>query len=135
MRYLTGEEVLVIHAKIIDETGGLHGVRDTHLLASLVERPKMGFGGTELYPGVFRKAAAYFESCAHHHIFLDGNKRTAIAIAGRFLFLNGRELKASNEEMEQFVLEAVREKFEIDTIADWLEKRSRKLKKRWAETN
>lgn len=129
MRYLTGEEILVIHAKIIDATGGIHGVRDTHLLASLVERPKMEFGGNELYQGVFRKAAAYFESCAYHHIFLDGNKRTAIALAGRFMFLNGWDINASNEEMERFVLEAVGEKFELKKIAEWLHVYSKRISK------
>ncbi|TSC78517.1 MAG: hypothetical protein G01um101433_182 [Parcubacteria group bacterium Gr01-1014_33] len=45
MNYLSAEDVLVIHARIIGETGGAHGVRDTHLLGSIVERPKMQFGG------------------------------------------------------------------------------------------
>ncbi len=129
MRYLTGEEVLVIHAKMIDETGGLHGVRDAHLLQSLVERPKMGFGGKELYKGVFRKAAAYFESCAYQHVFLDGNKRTAIAIAARFLFLNGWEFRASNQETERFVLEAVEKKFKGEIVAAWLKNHARRIKK------
>lgn len=129
MRYLTGEEILFIHAQIIDETGGMHGVRDVNLFSSLAERPKMQFGGKELYPRVFNKAAAYFESCAYHHVFIDGNKRTAIAVAMRFLFLNGLELKISNEEMEWFTLTAVERKYELKTITDWLEKHSVKLKK------
>lgn len=129
MRYLTGEEILVIHARLIEETGGLHGVRDLNLLGSLPERPKMQFGGTDLYEGIFRKAAAYFESCAYHHIFTDGNKRTAIAIATRFLFLNGHELNAENKSIESFVLQAVERKFELGKIADWFKKHSKKIKK------
>src|SRR3989338_4285770 len=98
-RYITSEDILVIHAKIIDETGGAHGVRDTHLLSSMAERPRMQFGGRELYPTLFDKTAAYFESCARHHVFFDGNKRTAIAIAFRFLSVNGYSLISSNKNL------------------------------------
>lgn len=119
----------MIHARIIDKTGGLHGVRDGHLLASIAERPKMQFGGKELYPGIFRKAAAYFESCAYHHVFLDGNKRTAIAIATRFLFLNGYVLEAINKELERFTMHAVTVKLDLKETEAWFKKHSKKIKK------
>jgi death-on-curing protein len=125
MQYLTGEEILVIHAAIIDATGGSHGVRDTGLLRSIIERPKMQFGGKELYRGVFKKAAVYFEAIAHYHVFVDGNKRTAIAAAARFLSRNGYELAVENKTMEQFVLNAVVKKCDLDTIASWLRVHSR----------
>lgn len=118
---------MVIHARIVDETGGLHGVRDVNLLESMTERPKMQFGGKNLYETIFKKAAAYFESCAYHHVFIDGNKRTAISIAIRFLFLNGYEFKISNEEMENFVLSAVENKYQLNKMAEWFEKHSKKI--------
>lgn len=77
----------MIHAKIIDETGGAHGIREIGLLVSATERPKASFGGTELYPTLFPKAAAYLESLARYHVFVDGNKRTSIAASNRFLFI------------------------------------------------
>ncbi|MBI3305432.1 type II toxin-antitoxin system death-on-curing family toxin [Candidatus Parcubacteria bacterium] len=79
MNYLTGEEILAIHSEIIDQTGGLHGVRDAGLLASILERPKTAFGGKEMHRGLFKKAAVYMEGLARYHVFTDGNKRTAIA--------------------------------------------------------
>ena len=129
MRYLTAEEILVIHAWIIDATGGLHGVRDVHLLASLAERPKMQFGGNDLYKTPFDKAAAYFESCAYHHVFTDGNKRTAIALAARFLFTNGYELRATNDGIEKFVLRAIEKKYAREKIVHWLRVHSKKIRK------
>ena len=129
MHYFTTEEILVVHARIIDKTGGMHGVRDVNLLGSLAERPKMQFGVKELYQTVFDKAAAYFESCAYHHVFTDGNKRTAIAIAARFLFLNGWELSASNTAAEKFVLAAVGKKYPLKKIAEWLRTHSKKIRK------
>ena len=123
-RYLEHSEVLVIHARIIDETGGAHGVRDTNLVLSITGRPQMAFGGKELYHGIFHKAAAYFESCALHHAFVDGNKRTAIALAARFLHLNRYELVASNKQVEKFVLATVTKKYSLEIIAEWLKKHS-----------
>ena len=124
--YLTHEEVLVIHAKIVDETGGAHGIRDIHRIASLVKRPKMQYGGADLYPTLSKKAAVYFHSTALDHPFIDGNKRTAIALAVRFLHLNDYEFSCSNAEMEKFVLDAVVKKYEIKAIAEWLKKHSKK---------
>ena len=126
MRYLSKEEILVIHSRIIEETGGAHGVHDIGSVASLIERPKMQFGGKELYATIFAKAAAYFESCAMHHPFIDGNKRTAIAIAARFLYCNGYTLETSNKILEEFVLKCVVEKRTIQDIAAWFKKHSKK---------
>ncbi len=126
MRYLSCEEVLVIHAKILDESGGLHGVRDINLLGSIIERPKMQFGDSDLYSTIFDKAAVYFESCARHHAFIDGNKRTAVAIAARFLYSNGYFLKTTNRVLEDFVLNAVVEKYDIGKIASWFKEYSKK---------
>lgn len=119
MRYLTIQEVLVLNAKMIEATGGSKGVRDIHLLLSLIERPKSSFGGKEMFLTVHEKAAVYLESIAKYHVFLDGNKRTAIVTAARFLFLNGYKLTASNKEVEVFVLRVATEKLPIEDIAEW----------------
>lgn len=127
MKYLTPQDILVIHARIIDETGGSHGIRDTGLLVSLVERPKAAFGGKEMYPGIFEKAAVYLESLVSYYVFVDGNKRAGIAAAARFLFLNGYTLQANNKQVETFVLKIAEEKLEIRAIAAWFKKHAKKL--------
>ncbi|TSC79267.1 MAG: death on curing protein [Parcubacteria group bacterium Gr01-1014_29] len=129
MKYLEAEDILVIHARIIDATGGSHGVRDINGVKSIAERPRMKFGGKDLYPTIFHKAAAYFESTAFFHLFIDGNKRTAITLAARFLYLNGYVLDVPNSAMEKFVLDAVVEKYELKKVADWFKKNSKKSKK------
>ncbi len=128
MKYVSGEEILILHSELIDETGGSHGVRDAGLLISIVEKSKMQFDGKELYKGVFIKAATYLESIAKFHIFVDGNKRTAITVSARFLFLNGYELMATNKQVEDFVINVVVKKFDLKKIAVWIKKHSRKLK-------
>jgi len=124
VKYLKLEEVLVIHARIIDATGGKHGVHDIHLLLSITERPKATFDGKQLYPKVFDKAAAYLHSTAMNHAFSDGNKRTAIAIAARFLYINDYILSTSNKILEEFVIRVVVKKLKVEVIAKWIEKHS-----------
>ena len=55
MRYLSVSEVLEIYSRVMQQTGGLSGVRDLGALESAVAQPRMGFGGTELYPLSLRK--------------------------------------------------------------------------------
>lgn len=129
MRYLTAKDILVIHARIVDATSGSHGVRDIGLLQSIVRRPQTAFGGKELYGGVFTKAAVYFEAIAQHHVFVDGNKRTSVAAASRFLFLNGFALTLANKELVAQALHVVVHKPELKEIADWLKAHSKKIKK------
>jgi death-on-curing protein len=74
-----------MHEAIIVETGGLPGLRDATMLHSAVARPFATFGGQELYPTDFEKAAALFHSLIKSHPFMDGTKRTALAAALYFL--------------------------------------------------
>lgn len=127
MKYLTSEEVLILHDRVIEETGGAHGIRDLGLLIAAAERPRTSFGNKELYPGAFLKAAALFESIARNHAFVDGNKRTAVLAVARFLFLNGYTVTAMNRELEKFVLAAVMGKYSIEKIAAWWKRYSRRL--------
>lgn len=129
MKYFEAEDILVIHARIIDKTGGSHAVRDVGIVSSAASRPRTSFGGKEFYVTIFEKAAAYFESIALFYPFIDGNKRTAIAIAARFLFLNGYSLEVPNSVLEKFVLDAVVKKYKIERIATWFKKHSKKIKR------
>ncbi|MDA8099825.1 MAG: type II toxin-antitoxin system death-on-curing family toxin [Nitrospiraceae bacterium] len=122
MRYLSAEQVLFIHARVVAETGGAHGVRDVGLLQSAVARPQATFGGEELYQDFFSKAAALMESLARNHPFLDGNKRTAIAATGIFLGLNGLRFAASQKELVQFTLAVAVGKTSNEDAASWLKR-------------
>ncbi len=119
---MTPEQVLFIHARLIAETGGAHGVRDLGLLLSALARPQATFDGQDLYPNLFAKAGALMESLLQNHPFVDGNKRTAITASAMFLRLNGYRLKAGNAELEQFTFVALLEHWPVDRLAAWFEK-------------
>jgi death-on-curing protein len=121
VKYLTAEQALFIHARIVVETGGAHGVRDIGLLQSATARPQATFGGSDLYPDIWSKAAALLESLAQNHPFIDGNKRTAITATGVFLEINGFRLETTQKELERFTLRvATRKMGSVDT-RNWLE--------------
>lgn len=120
-RYLTAEQILFIHSRIINETGGEFGIRDLGVLQSAVARPKATFDGKKLYPNIFSKAAALLESLVNNHPFVDGNKRIGITGVGVFLQMNGWFLIADNNQVSQFVLHVAQSEVGHKGIADWLE--------------
>jgi len=122
--YLTAEQVLFIHARLISETGGVHGVRDLGLLLSAVARPQATFDGQDLYPNLFLKAAALLESLVGNHAFVDGNKRTAITSTGLFLRINGYRLTADNQQLEAFILQCAQRLNFLEQMALWLKSHS-----------
>jgi len=127
MRYLTAEEILAIHDKLIEQIGGSFGVREENLLRSIAERPKTAFGGQEQFPTPFIKAAVYLESIATYHVFIDGNKRTALTVAHLFLVANGFKVSALPiENSEQFILAVAQNQKTLAEIAAWLETNSKK---------
>jgi death on curing protein len=120
MIYLTAEQVLFIHARLITETGGSHGVRDLSMLLSALGRPQSSFDDHDLYPDLFSKAAALLDSLIRNHPFVDGNKRAGITAAALFLRLNGYQLEVTNSELEKFTLKVARSHHNVDEIAVWL---------------
>jgi len=85
--FLSLDEVLAIHERVIDAYGGADGVRDLGLLESALYRPQSGY-----YEDLVGMAAALFESLLMNHPFVDGNKRVAFFATDVFLRLNGWRL-------------------------------------------
>lgn len=92
--FLSAEDVLTLHADLVDLYGGEHGVRDMGLLDSAVAQPQASFGGQDLHQDLFEMAAAYLYHLVQNHPFFDGNKRTGAVAAMVFLDLNGIEIDA-----------------------------------------
>ena len=126
MRYISAEELLMLHARVVDATGGSHGVRDVGLLQAIIVKPSAQFGGNELYPSIFKKAAVLLEAIANYHVFVDGNKRTAFMAAAYFLHINGYELVATNKAVEKTVLAVATKHMNLAALEDWIEKHTEK---------
>ncbi len=128
MIYLFPNQVLYLHKRVLEVSGGSDGVRDLGLLESAVYRPQASFGGSDLYPDVFSKAAALGHSLIKNHAFVDGNKRTGFEAMRLFLRLNGWDLKASDEEKFRLVLEIASDsRRDEHSVAEWLKNKSVKI--------
>lgn len=128
IKYLEIDEVYEIHEEMINIGGGRKGMRDFILLHSSLERPKVTFGGEELYPTIWDKAAALIYSLIKNHAFNDGNKRTGFFSTMRFLKINEYYLTVTTEEVVEFSLEIDIKNPSLNQIATWLKKHSRKSK-------
>jgi len=119
-------EVEKIHEILIERFGGAKGIRDKGLLESSISRPFQTFDGQELYPHVFDKAAAIFESLITNHPFIDGNKRTAYVLMRLFLKNNEFDIYANEDEKYRFVIQAASGELRFDQIKSWIEKNTKK---------
>ncbi|AQR64041.1 hypothetical protein BXU06_02420 [Aquaspirillum sp. LM1] len=112
------------------------GVKDFSTIESAAARPFATAGGQDAYPSVFLKAASLFHSIACNHSFHNGNKRAALLSTLYFLSEFGYWLdKCNDDEMYEFtrmiaaheIIENRRN--EVEVIAEWLERNSRKQQK------
>src|SRR5436190_8215601 len=95
-------DVLIVHARLISETGGTGGIRDEGLLESALAAAE----NRHHYEAadVVRCAATYAYHLTQAHAFIDGNKRVAAAITETFLETNGVRLIMTNDEIVQLFL-------------------------------
>ena len=117
---LTEQQILVVHSRMIEITGGSDGVRDRNLLDSALNAPFQTFDGKELYPALLSKAAVMCRSIVSNHPFVDGNKRTGIHVMLLFLELNGIELQYSQNELIELGLGVASSNLSSDDILNWL---------------
>lgn len=120
MRCLTLGEVLDLHRRIIEQSGGAEGVRDLGSVESAVAQPQLTFGGEELYPTIESKATALCFSLVMNHAFVDGNKRIGHAAMETFLVLNGLELTADVDDAETVILSLASGKLSRESLLMWV---------------
>ncbi|MFM8804716.1 MAG: type II toxin-antitoxin system death-on-curing family toxin [Planctomycetia bacterium] len=85
--WVTEEDCLSFHDKLLARFGGAAGVRDRGLLLSALARPQHMHAYES--PSLFDLAAAYAHGIVKNHPFLDGNKRSGLLAAALFLEANG----------------------------------------------
>ena len=127
MIYLSAEQILFIHARLIEATGGSHGVRDLGMLLSAIGRPQASFDDQDLYADLFSKAAALMESLIRNHPFVDGNKRTGVTAAGLFLRRNGYRLTANNADLVAITMKIAQSQGDLEELTVWLRENSQPI--------
>lgn len=123
VRFLSVDEVLAIHQRLIEVFGGPAGVRDAGLLESALYRPQTGY-----YDNLFGMAAAMFESLIMNRPFIDGNKRVAFLATDVFLRLNGYHLRVESEKAHAFIIGSIeRGECDLARLSPWIQAHASKL--------
>ena len=97
--FLSVDEVLALHGRVLERFGGAGGLRDAGLLESALYRPRTGH-----YRDLAEMATALFESLLMNHPFVDGNKRVAFFATDVFLRLNGWKLEVEPRAAHAFLI-------------------------------
>ena len=110
----------MLHSQLIEETGGIDGVRDFNLLESAIENPFQVFAGEELYPTIQAKGARLGYGLIKNHCMLDGNKRIGVHAMLVFFELNGIVLEYTQKELYEMVLAVADSRLNYEDMLRWV---------------
>lgn len=120
MIILNKRQVLLLHSRLIAETGGIDGVRDDGLLESSLSAPFQSFGGIDVFPSIQQKAARLGYGLIKNHAFVDGNKRIGTHAMLVFLALNNIELEYTQQDLSDTILKIADGSLEFEDLLHWI---------------
>ena len=121
MIWITADDVIQIHSRVIQRSGGMDGLRDRAGLEAAVSAPTQSFGGQDLYSTTVEKIARLGYGLASNHAFVDGNKRIGAMMTQLLLKWNGFQMSLSSGELaDMFIAIADGSAKESDLLA-WIQ--------------
>jgi len=122
MNYLSADEVVAMHAALLEryggEEGGGHRGAEYEGAEAAVQAVKNSY-----YESLAELAAAYAVYIVQGHVFMDGNKRAGAAAMLTFLVANGHKPRLSMESVAPIMLD-VQRRAEVgertDVLVEWL---------------
>ncbi len=121
IRLLSIDDIILLHTKLIERTGGSHGVRDRGLVESANARALATFDGNDLYKTVDAKIAAITYALINNHGFIDGNKRIGITVMLLLARMNRITLLYSQDELVTLGLGIAESLMDEQGIIKWIE--------------
>ena len=121
IRYLAALDVIAIHTAVMERYKSGAGIRDQGLLEGAVMRPQMAAHYEEA--DLVEQAALLIEAVARAHAFIDGNKRTALAVGVAFLHINGMYIECAPTEFGQQILGVVERTHTLVAFTAWMRER------------
>ncbi|MBS9776164.1 MAG: type II toxin-antitoxin system death-on-curing family toxin [Fusobacterium sp.] len=121
MNRLSYDNIKEIHSKVIDNYGGLDGIRDENILKSSAEQIFQSFGDKELYPSIEEKIARLGYSIITNHPCLDGNKRTGFTTMLVMLDINNIEVNIKKvQQSAEFIENIASGKISYEEVVTWI---------------
>lgn len=99
MIWLRTDDVILLHSRLIRQTGGMDGLRDRDGLEAALAAPFQSFDGVELFPTEIEKIVRLGYGLASNHVFVDGNKRIGALSMQLLLRRNGYRLELHSGEL------------------------------------
>lgn len=104
MKWIQFDDIVLLHSRIIQTTGGLDGLRDRAGLEAAIAAPLQSFGGQDLFPTTIEKIARLGYGLASNHAFIDGNKRIGALMVQLLLKWNGYNLQLQSGELAKMFI-------------------------------
>ncbi|MBQ6503724.1 MAG: type II toxin-antitoxin system death-on-curing family toxin [Flexilinea sp.] len=120
MIYLSSQQIIDIHKRLIADSGGEPGIRSIELLESALAAPFQTFDGEDLYLTIYEKAARLAFGLVMNHAFLDGNKRIAAAAMLVFLHLNEIMIETTQRELSNLFIQTANKQKGYEDILNWI---------------
>lgn len=120
MIWISAEDILLIHSRVIEGSGGLDGLRDRNGLEAAVFAPMQTFDGQELYPSGTEKIARLGFGLASNHAFVDGNKRISAMMTQLLLEWNGYDLTLRTGELADMFIAIADGTANGKDLLDWV---------------
>ena len=105
---------------------GVGPARDVGLLDSALARPRSSVFAQDAYATIELKASALLHSLTKSHPLVDGNKCLAWLATTVFLYLNGYNSAASDDEAFDLMWELASGSLELEAIAQRLQLKKRR---------
>ncbi len=125
MIWISAEDVILIHSRVVEGSGGLDGLRDRDGLEAAVSAPMQTFDGKELYPTDLEKIARLGFGLASNHAFVDGNKRIGAMMTQLLLKWNGYDLTLRSGELADMFIAIADGTAKEKNLLDWISKHLR----------
>lgn len=123
------QDIYDFHKELEKNLPLLSGIRDTSLLESAVNTPFQTFMGNDLYPSIYDKAAQLCYGIVKNHPFTDGNKRTALHSMYVYLIINGFDITATQQEVENLIINVAAGNMSNVELVQWLRENTIQLDK------
>ena len=96
------------------------GIRDLGAIEAAVNAPFQTFGGQELCPTVYDKAARLGYGLCQNHGFIDGNKRVALHAMELFLKLHVILFDCSQQDRINIMMRVAKGELTAEQLKIWL---------------
>lgn len=120
MIWISAEDILLVHSRVIEGSGGLDGLRDSAGLEAAIAAPMQTFDGQELYPSDIEKIARLGFGLASNHAFVDGNKRISAMMTQLLLKWNGYDLTLRTGELADMFIAIADGTANGKDLLDWV---------------